>query len=129
MIQALQAAVRAFHKAFGVPYRDRPAEAHEVNWPRHTTRGAWIASELKELEDAIVDCDVAGAADGYLDIIYFAAGGLEELGVKGSPLLEAIHRANMTKIKLPGVDKIAKPPGFIHPDIASLIESQKKGRP
>lgn len=122
-----QRMVRKFHERFGVAYRDEPAEAHEVNWPRHTQRLAWITEETIEADEAIVECDVAELADAYLDAIYFALGGLVELGIDGEPLMEAIHSANMRKIKLTNIDKIAKPPGWTAPDIAGLVEAQKKG--
>lgn len=124
-ISAAQALVRAFHRKFDVPAADEPQDASEVNWNRHNNRLAWIGTELDEGDTAVETENIAELADAYLDVIYFALGGLVELGIDGGPLFDAIHEANMAKVKLPGVAKIAKPANWKHPDIAALIEKQR----
>lgn len=123
-----QALVEAFHIKFGVPAPLKPQEAADVDWVRHMVRFDWIHAEEVEGFDATDTADVAELADAYVDIIVFALGGLVELGVDGSPLFDAVMKSNMTKVKIPGQAKIAKPPGFKHPDIAGLIELQRKAR-
>lgn len=123
-----QSLVAAFHRKFGVPAPGRPVDAGfdvpDVRmYARMERRAKWIESEIEELRLAR---DINDTADAFIDIIYFALGGLVELGVDGGPLFDAVHAANMTKVKLPGISKIAKPPGFKHPDIAALIEAQRK---
>lgn len=118
--------VRAFHQKFGVDHPSEPVEPSQINWGRHKCRIDWIDSEGIEVRDGCMNKDRAELADGYIDIIVFALGGLVELGVDGSPLFDAVMKANMTKIKVPGVSKIQKPEGFVHPDIGALIEEQRR---
>lgn len=120
----LQAKVRAFHKRFGVPAPDSPILF--VYDGRSTLRRNWILDELDEMRDAINARDLAELADSYIDILYFCLGGLVEMGIEGGPLFAEVHRKNMAKIKLPGVEKIAKPAGWKPPRIAELIEKQRR---
>lgn len=125
-ISEAQRKVHEFHERFGVPRRDSPSDGESVEWDRHWTRiDTWIRSEVSEGMEACDDFNVSALADAYIDIIYFALGGLVELGIDGGPLFDAVHAANMLKVKLPGVAKIAKPPGWRAPDIAALIEAQR----
>lgn len=121
-----QSLVAAFHRKLGVPAPGRPVDAADVDWSAHVRRGKWINDELNELVDAIEADDLPELADAYIDVIYFALGGLVELGIDGGPLFDAVHAANMAKVKLPGVAKIAKPEGWAAPDITALIEAQRK---
>jgi predicted HAD superfamily Cof-like phosphohydrolase len=127
-----QAKVRAFHQKFGVEAPSSPAWPNSISQVAINRRCRWLSDELEEIHRArFLEDDnefMAEVADGFIDIIYFALGGLVELGIDGGPLFDAVHAANMTKIKLPGVDKIAKPPGFVPPDIAALIEAQRTGK-
>jgi len=123
-----QALVRAFHEKFGAPAPASPVSDDALDREAHQRRVNWIDDELDEAVDALEIESVPDLADAYIDIIYFALGGLVELGVDGGPLFEAVHAANMTKVKLPGVAKIAKPPGWTAPDIAALIAKQREGR-
>lgn len=123
-----QALVRAFHERFGSPAPALPLAGDTIDLQAHHRRLDWIDSELDEAVDALCIENVADLADAYIDIIYFALGGLVELGIDGGPLFEAVHAANMQKIKLPGVAKIAKPPGWQAPDIVALIAKQREGR-
>jgi hypothetical protein len=127
-LERAQALVAAFHKKFGVPAPERPEDSAAVDWDAHSRRRRWVDSELTEHMEAEIARDVAGLADAYVDVLVFALGGLVELGIDGGPLFDAVMAANMTKVKLPGVAKIAKPPGFVHPDIGALIEAQRKRR-
>jgi hypothetical protein len=123
-----QKMVREFHDKFVMDVADHPQSKDQVEWTRHSRRLAWIVSEVEEGWDAFHDENVARMADAYLDAIYFAIGGLVELGVDADPLFAAIHEANMKKVKFPGQSKIGKPTGWMPPDIAALIEEQRKPR-
>lgn len=127
-ISDAQDKVAAFHRKFGVSAPGAPQLPQTMKSVYQRER--WIADELEELHEAqFFDDDneaLASIADAYIDIIYFALGGLVELGIDAGPLFDAVHEANMRKIKLPGVAKIAKPEGWTAPDIAALIEAQRK---
>jgi hypothetical protein len=126
-ITQAQELVAAFHRKYDVPQPGAPVEAlDDASGLRHSKRMGWIDDERVEGDDAVEDGNIADLADAYVDIIVFALGGLVELGIDGGPLFDAVMAANMTKIKLSGVDKIAKGSDFRHPDIAALIEAQRK---
>ena len=124
-LDQIQAMVREFHAKFNRPHRIHPFTS-DVDWVAHKKRGMWVQSEVDELFQAIADDSLPDLADAYLDIVYFAIGGLVELGINGSPLMAAVHEANMAKINVPGVPKIQKPEGWKEPPIAALIEAQRK---
>jgi predicted HAD superfamily Cof-like phosphohydrolase len=129
-------AVKAFHKAFKHPVAYIPApQALE----RVGKRRAWIAEECEELEEATYADDpidrLTEQADAYLDIIYFAVGGLVELGVMPQPLFDIVQNANMAKLH--NIDgelvpqyhpdgKVKKPEGWVEPQplIRAEIERQ-----
>lgn len=127
-ISAAQALVRAFHEKFGVAAPNEPTDAAEVDQAAHVCRLGWLCSEIDEGYVAVDNDDQAELADAYVDIIVFALGGLVELGIDGGPLFDEVMTSNMAKVKLPGVAKISKPEGWKHPDIAALIEAQRKAR-
>ena len=125
-LERAQALVEAFHIKYGVSAPLRAQKAKDVDWIAHSRRLGWIDDERIEGDDAMEDESMAELADSYIDIIVFALGGLVELGIDGGPLFDAVMKANMTKVKLPGVAKIAKGPGWKSPPIAELIEQQRK---
>ena len=118
--------VAEFHDKYGDPKTPDPRPWGGVETEsRIELRTKWIRSECQELEGAKTEAE---EADAYLDILYFALGGLHKLRLDADPLFAAVHAANMTKVKVPGVAKVQKPENFKHPDIAALIEEQRKGR-
>lgn len=117
--------VREFHVAFGHP---------AAEWPtiqpieRAVRRGEWIVSETQELAEARTITD---QADAYLDIIYFAVGGLVELGVTAGPLWNVVQRCNMAKLwdgkpVLNDEGRVQKPPGWEGPEnqLRALITAE-----
>lgn len=85
-----------------------------------------LAEEYEELERAIFAGHLPGIADGIADLIYVAIGTAIGYGIDMRPVWEAVHRANMAKAGGPVRDdgKRGRPPGWQHPDIASILESQ-----
>lgn len=122
--------VRLFHLLFGHPAPLKP----EVQPPELVERRAkWIRSEVTELEEATT---VYEQADAYLDIIYFAVGGLVELGIKFTHRLwRLVQSANLAKIWPDGsirkneAGKVQKPDGWTAPDaaIAMAIDEEVHG--
>ena len=118
-------AVREFHKAFGHPAPDVPTAQ---DWELAERRAMWIESECDELRIASSDGSSTGEpniteqADAYLDIIYFALGGLVELGIEPSAIFDIVQAANMAKLGPDGKPmlhpdgKVKKPEGWESPD-------------
>lgn len=108
--------VRLFHKTFNHPAPDTPTIQP---WERREKRAAWINSECEELLEAETIVD---QADAYLDIIYFALGGLVELCVKPANLFAIVQKANMAKLFEDGKPrfhpdgKVRKPPLWEPPE-------------
>jgi predicted HAD superfamily Cof-like phosphohydrolase len=76
--------------------------------------------ELDELTLAVEQGDFPETVDAIIDCIYFLLGGLHQLGVPAERAWDAVHHANMTKLR--GVTKrgvegdAAKPSGWKPPD-------------
>ena len=115
--------VRAFHLAFGHPAPAAPELLHADLVER---RAAWIEEEAEELRDAQT---IAEQADAFIDIIYFALGGLVNLGVRPERLWDIVQSANMAKLwpdgrprHRPGDGKVVKPDGWQDP--GPLLEDE-----
>jgi phosphoribosyl-ATP pyrophosphohydrolase len=87
-----------------------------------------LNEELKEFHDATVDGDVLEAADGLIDLIYFALGRLTEMGVPAQAVFDEVHRANMSKTRGTkstregwGGHDAVKPEGWKGPDHSWLL--------
>lgn len=111
-----------FHRTFDHPHNDKPVLQSAE---RVTARADWLDEEVTELREAIT---IAEQADAYIDIIYFAMGGLVEMGVNPDRLWSIVHGANMAKVWPDGTvrrredGKIIKPDGWVAPD--ALIEAE-----
>jgi len=120
--------VRAFHQAFGVPAAGLP---HMMAPGRVSRRANWISDEVQEFRDAV---SLADQADAMIDIIYFALGGLVEMGIKPDGLFSIVQAANMAKLWPDGTahfrsdSKILKPPGWVDPRPAIEAEIDKQVR-
>jgi predicted HAD superfamily Cof-like phosphohydrolase len=107
--------VREFHERFEHPVADAPVQ---LCADRVQKRADWLESEVVEFREAV---DVAGQADAMIDIIYFALGGLVEMGVKPERLFDIVHAANMAKLwedgrpRFRGDGKVIKPEGWRDP--------------
>ena len=83
-----------------------------------------IDEERKETLTAIKNGDAEGVVDGLVDLLVFAVGTLDIMGVDGQVAWDAVNRANMTKE--PGVKEgrpnpygfpdLVKPEGWVGPD-------------
>ena len=88
--------VAAFHKTFKHPILEQP---RIPSGERCNLRVSLIAEELKELEEAIADKDLAEVADALCDIQYVLSGAILEfgLGAKFKALFDEVQRSNMSK--------------------------------
>lgn len=118
--------VRRFHQVMEQPHPDVPTMQPTELVER---RMAWVDSEQEELREART---VEDQADAYLDILYFALGGLVELGVVPGPLFDLAHAANMNKVWEDGKPrkradgKIIKPDGWVDPTPAQKAEVDRQ---
>jgi predicted HAD superfamily Cof-like phosphohydrolase len=121
--------VRAFCLAFGYPAPEAPELLHADSVER---RAAWIEEEADELREAET---VADQADAFIDIIYFALGGLVNIGVRPERLWDIVQAANMAKLwpdgrphLRPGDGKVIKPDGWQDPRplLEAEIERQRR---
>jgi predicted HAD superfamily Cof-like phosphohydrolase len=128
-MEPLEDAVTDFHEAFGLPVGDKAAPAFDVE--QAALRLRLLKEEVDELELAQYGKrPVVDATDAYADIIYLAIGGLVQMGVEVGPVLEEVHRSNMSKLGLDGRPiyradgKVVKGPNYEPPDIAGVLDAQ-----
>jgi len=129
-LEPLADAVTEFHCAFEQPVGDKRAPQAMAD-DRHKLRVDMLKEEVDELELApFGKRPLVDAVDAYADLIYLAIGGLVELGVDPGPVLEEVHRSNMSKLGIDGRPmyredgKVLKGPGYSPPDIAAVIDEQ-----
>jgi len=116
--------VREFHEAFGHPVGKRISK---LTPDRVAARTEWLREEVEELHEAT---NVKDQLDACLDIIYFAAGTLVEMGIKDpQKYFDIIQGCNMAKLGPDGKPiyresdgKIVKPEGWVGPD--KLLEEE-----
>lgn len=98
------------------------------------TRADWFfKAAQEELNEFMLSETLEDDVDAILDLIYFSAGRLYEMGVDPDPIFQAIHDANMKKVKgelakrpgSKGYDAI-KPAGWTAPDVGAIIAKQRK---
>lgn len=58
-----------------------------------------LNEEVMECVEAYYDSDQAGVVDAIIDLMYFAYGFLWQMGVPTDRVWEAVHKANMTKVR------------------------------
>ncbi|WP_072728521.1 hypothetical protein [Paenibacillus sp. NAIST15-1] len=154
--------VREFQKAFNCPAPDQPTLLSEdqvlnrTSWIgeeiveilfEHSNNDAEFERFYDYLMDKMFDTfmrqktektrsknKLMGICDGFIDILYFANGGMVEAGVDPNPLFDIVHKANMAKLwedgkpKYNDVGKVIKPPHWVAPDgvLEQEIERQIK---
>ena len=88
-------------------------------------RVKFLMEEVSELVKAHNDRDLVAAADAIVDIVYVAFGGALEMGLPFDKLWNAVHAANIAKIKVDPenlgkrkfVHDLIKPAGWVSPEI------------
>lgn len=117
--------VGEFHRAYGLPLRDRPTAA--VGADQIELRQALIEEEVAELADAARAGDLIGVADALADIVYVAYGTAHVYGIDLDAVLDAVHTSNMTKLGADGRPirradgKVLKGPDYRPPDLAAAL--------
>lgn len=94
----------------------------------------WIVSALKEeLEEFRAAETPADQLDALIDLIYFAAGQVYTMGANGQAAFDAVHAANMTKMKgtlskRPGPSNFdaVKPNTWKAPDLTEALKPRER---
>lgn len=118
-------AARFNHEIVGYPI---PAQPELMSDDRAGFRADFMQEELDEFRKAQKEGDLDGAVDAIIDLMYVAAGAMNEMGVAIQPTWDEVHRANMKKkrgsqTKRPGgkgFDAI-KPEGWTAPSHAAYL--------
>jgi len=117
-----QCMVREFHRKYGAPIRERPAQ---IDVKDRLRRARLICSEAAEFLEACDKGDFVEMVDALADILVVTYGAAIEMGVDLEPVFAEVHRSNMSKDG--GKDaggKILKGPGFRPPDVLGALARQ-----
>ncbi|MVA75556.1 nucleotide pyrophosphohydrolase [Auraticoccus sp. F435] len=125
------AAVAEFHRAFGLPSRDRP-EA-DVGRADAELRVRLLREETEEFAEASAAGDLVAVADALADIVYVAYGTADVYGIDLDAVVAEVHRSNMTKLDgsgrpvLRADGKVLKSERYRPPDVAGVLARQAGG--
>ena len=126
--------VREFHEKNGVPHHpdERP---HLLSADEQEFRVKFLREELDEFADAHAQGRLADAADALVDLAVVCLGTAHMMGVPFGECWDAVHAANMTKVRATGDDDprskrgsgldIVKPAGFRPPDHRPALEAAR----
>ncbi len=119
--------VAEFHRAFGLPVRDRPTL--DVDEREIALRSRLLAEEIRELTNGCIARSLVGVADGLADVVYVVYGTALTFGIDLDRVVAEVHRANMSKLDEHGNPtmrddgKVLKGPNYSPPDIAAVLEA------
>ena len=120
-------AVKAFHTAFKLGYRETPKANLGAN--KNMLRYKLMREENEEYLDAANDNDLVEVADALGDMLYILCGTIIEHGLqhKIEAVFNEIQRSNMSKLGEDGLPiyredgKVLKGPNYFKPDIATIL--------
>lgn len=94
-----------------------PAQPELMSDDRAAFRADFMQEELDEFREAQKAGDLEGAVDAIIDLMYVAAGAMNEMGVTIQPCWDEVHNANMRK-KRGAIAKRSESKGFdaVKPD-------------
>lgn len=85
-------------------------------------RALMAVEELAEWIEAHNDDDLSAAADAWADRMYLLLGDAVVTGLPVEPILDEVHRSNMTKVAADEqTGKGAKPDSFEPPNLAGIV--------
>ena len=127
----IQGDVAAFSKRFDVEVRTVPIDFAAHNHEICVLRRTLISDEYEEIMEAIDSHDLVGIADGAVDLIYVVVGLMLYCGVDLYPVWNEVHRTNMLKVGggKNSMGKILKPPGWLPPELESVIDRMGRNDP
>ena len=123
----MQEQVHEFHKIYDVRVQHQPG-IPPVG--RVILRVALIDEEFTEFKAACLTGDIVEAADALGDLLYVIFGAAIEFGLDMEPIVDEIHRSNLTKLGADGKPiraangKVLKGPDFERPDIKKILAQQ-----
>ena len=91
----IQDQVREFHRAFEIKEEETPTKP---DLQTAALRVELIDEEFKELKEAIAKDDLVGIADALGDLLYVTFGAAISFGIDMEPVVDEIHRSNMSKV-------------------------------
>lgn len=91
----MQEQVKEFHETFGIVVNDKPTLP---DMQTSMLRVKLIHEELVELSQAMAEGDLVETADAIGDLLYVVFGTAVSCGIDMSPIMDEIHRSNMTKV-------------------------------
>lgn len=121
-------AVKAFHEAFKIGYRETPKA--DLGPDKNMLRYKLMREENEEYLDAANDNDLVEVADALGDMLYILCGTIIEHGMqyKIEEVFNEIQRSNMSKLGEDGQPiyredgKVLKGPNYFKPHIKEILE-------
>lgn len=121
-------AVKAFHQAFKIGYRETPKA--DLGTEKNMLRYKLMREENEEYLDAANDNDLVEVADALGDMLYILCGTIIEHGLqhKIEEVFNEIQRSNMSKLGVDGKPiyredgKVMKGPNYFKPNISSILD-------
>ena len=122
-------AVKAFHTAFKIGYRETPKA--DLGIEKNMLRYKLMREENEEYLEAANNNDLIEVADALGDMLYILCGTIIEHGMqhKIEEVFEEIQRSNMSKLGADGEPiyredgKVLKGPNYFKPHIKAILES------
>lgn len=120
----MQALVREFHNTFGHP---NPTSPTLIDKDTADFRWDIFWEEYEEYLYAVQTEDIIEIADALGDMLYILYGTATTHGINIGPVLEEIHRSNMSKLGEDGKPifredgKVLKGPNYFRPNIAAVL--------
>ncbi len=117
--------VREFHKIYGLPIREKATL--KVSSKEVCLRLDLIEEELAELKHALAVGDIVETADALGDLVYVVEGMALVLGIDLPPVIQEIHRSNLTKLDENGnviyspAGKVLKGPHYETPNLKPIL--------
>ncbi|WP_339753283.1 nucleoside triphosphate pyrophosphohydrolase family protein [uncultured Winogradskyella sp.] len=123
-------AVKAFHTAFKIGYRETPKA--DLGLDKNLLRYKLMREENEEYLEAANANDLVEVADALGDMLYILCGTIIEHGMqhKIEEVFEEIQRSNMSKLGEGGKPiyredgKVLKGPNYFKPHIKEILESK-----
>ena len=123
-------AVKAFHSAFKIGYRETPKAS--LGLEKNMLRYKLMREENEEYLEAANNNDLVEIADALGDMLYILCGTIIEHGLqdKIEAVFEEIQRSNMSKLGDDGEPiyredgKVLKGPNYFKPNLTKLLESE-----
>ncbi|WP_228850883.1 nucleoside triphosphate pyrophosphohydrolase family protein [Aegicerativicinus sediminis] len=120
-------AVKAFHTAFKLGYKESPSA--DLGLEKNMLRYKLMREENEEYLEAANNGDLVEVADALGDMLYILCGTIIEHGLqhKIEEVFEEIQRSNMSKLGADGQPiyredgKVLKGPNYFKPDIESIL--------